>query len=242
MKNKILLEVKNLYKTYGKQKVLKWINLTMWYGEVLWYIGPNWAWKTTTIKLLLGINNPDKWSIIQIEWKDVNSIKTDNIVSYLPEKINLPEYMNGREYLNHIINMSELNDIITEDDIQEKLELTKFPMDSINNKIKTYSKWMQQRLWLTSVLLNPNNRLVILDEPVSWLDPIGQDEMIDIIRVLKSQWKGIFITTHQMNEVEELCDTVCFVKEWKIKNKDTLKNIKDNYWTMINYYKHFYND
>jgi len=241
-KDNILLEVKNLHKTYWKEKVLNWIDFTMWYWEVLGYIWPNGAWKTTTIKILLWINEADNGSNIKIEGKDVDTIKKDNIISYLPEKINLPEYMSWKEYLNYIIELSDLKTKVNENKILETINLVKFPLDYFNKKIKTYSKWMQQRLWLASILLNPNNRLIILDEPVSWLDPIWQDEMIEIIDNLKKQWKSIFITTHELNEVERLCDTVCFVKKWKIENKDSLKNILEKYNSLIEYYKTFYSD
>jgi len=240
--NNILLNVKNLHKTYWKEKVLNGIDFTMWYWEVLGYIWPNWAWKTTTIKILLWINEADEGSIIKIEDKDVHTIKKDNIISYLPEKINLPEYMSWKEYLNYIIELSDLKNKINEKKIEEIINLVKFPLDYFNKKIKTYSKWMQQRLWLASILLNPNNKLIILDEPVSWLDPIGQDEMIEIIDNLKKQGKSIFITTHELNEVERLCDTVCFVKKWKIENKDSLDNILKKYNSLIEYYKTFYSN
>jgi len=236
-KKQTLLKVENLKKTYWKENVLKWIDLNIKKGEVLWYIGPNGAGKTTTIKLLLGINKGDKGSTIEIDWKDVESIKNDNIISYLPEKINLPEYMTGREYLNYIIELAELKDKVKEEDIERIIKLVKFPIDFFDKKIKTYSKWMQQRLGLAAVLLNPNNKLIILDEPVSWLDPLWQDEMIEIIKKLKKEWKTIFITTHQMNEVEELCDSVVFVNKWKIIDKCSVKDAMKKHWNMINYYK-----
>lgn len=237
MNNNVLLDVKNLKKTYWKTEVLKWINFSMWYGEVLWYIWPNWAWKTTTIKLLLWINDPDNGSEIIIDWRNVHDVKKYNIISYLPEKLNLPEYMTWREYLNHIMELSELHWLINNDNIDYFIKLTKFPEVSFDKLIKTYSKWMQQRLWLMAVLINPNNKLVILDEPVSWLDPLWQSEMIDIIRTLKEQWKSIFITTHQMNEVEELCDNVIFVKGGLILNKSSVSDAINTYWNMIEYYK-----
>ena len=232
-----LLSVKNLHKTYWKTKVLNGIDFTMGHWEVLWYIWPNGAGKTTTIKILLWINEPDNGTEIKIDWHTVHNIKKMNVISYLPEKLNLPEYMTWREYIQHIINLSELQNIITNEDIENKLDLTKFPKISFNKTIKTYSKWMQQRLGLMAVLLNPNNKLVILDEPVSWLDPLWQDEMIEIIHTLKKQWKSIFITTHQMHEVEELCDNVIFVKDWKIKDQSNVKDMVKQYWNMIWYYK-----
>jgi len=236
-KENYFLIVKNLKKTYWKKQILKWINFNMKKWEVLWYIWPNWAWKTTTIKILLGINNPDNWSEIIINWKNVQDIKKENIISYLPEKLNLPEYMKWSEYIKYIIDLSELNWIIKENDVIEKLELVKFPKEAFNNYIKTYSKWMQQRLWLMAILINPKNKLIILDEPVSGLDPLWQSEMIEIIKELKNKWKSIFITTHQMNEVEDLCDNVLFIENWKMKDYRSVKNALNEYWNMYNYYK-----
>ena len=225
-----LLTVKNLKKTYWKTHILKGINFSMDYGEVLGYIGPNGAWKTTTIKLLLGINEPDAWTEILIDGQTVHNIKKQNIISYLPEKLNLPEYMTWREYINYIINLSEINLLIdVEKSIADNIALTKFPEEFFDKLIKTYSKWMQQRLWLMSVLMNPNNKLIILDEPVSGLDPLWQDEMIQIIHTLKSQWKSIFITTHQMNEVEALCDNVLFIQGGEIKDSSNVSEIIKKY-------------
>lgn len=236
-----LLEVKNLRKTYWKtNQILKWINFSMDEWEVLWYIGPNGAWKTTTIKLLLWINKPDAWSTILINGKDVDTVKNDNIISYLPEKLNIYWYMTGREYLEKIIIwLDNIEDNKINEKIEKYIKLTKFPIESFDKKISTYSKWMQQKIWLIGVLINDNNKLIILDEPVSGLDPIAQDDMINLLKNIKSEGKSIFITTHHMNEVELLCDNVCFVKNGVIKNKESVKEILKNYWSIIEYYKKF---
>lgn len=235
------IKVKNLNKHYWKLSILNNIDFTINKWECLWFIWHNGAWKTTTIKILIWVNEPDNGSIITINNKSIKEFKNENKVSYLPEKVNFPDYLTWKEFINFIISLNELEWKITEKDIQEKLNIVKFPMEYIDKKIKTYSKGMQQRIGLAWILINPNNELIVLDEPVSWLDPIWQEEMIEIINFLKESWKTIFITTHQMSEVEALCDSIIFLEKWKIKNKTTVKEALKEFKNLTEYYKYYWN-
>lgn len=231
------VSVKNLNKHYWKSHILKNLTFSLNKWECLWFIWHNWAGKTTTIKILNWVNEPDKWSEIYINNMSIKDFKNENKVSYLPEKVNFQEYLTGMEFIKYIISLNELEWKISQKDIDIALEKSKFPMNAINNKIKTYSKGMQQRLWLASILVNPNNELIILDEPVSWLDPVGQEEMIEIILSLKEDWKTIFLTTHQMIEVERLCDNIIFLEKWEIKDYTTVNEAMKEYWNLTEYYK-----
>lgn len=228
--------VRNLNKHYWKNHILKDINFEIKRWECLWFIGHNGAWKTTTIKILIWVNKPDKWTSITINGINIETFKNKNKVSYLPEKVNFQEYLTGREFLDYIISLNELEGKVSEEKIKEILKTVKFPENYINKRIKTYSKGMQQRIWLAWILLNENNELIVLDEPVSWLDPIWQNEMVELIKILKDKGKTIFITTHQLSEVEELCDTIILLKDWVIKDKRAVKDVYKNYNSLIDYY------
>ncbi|MEM2929157.1 MAG: ABC transporter ATP-binding protein [Nitrososphaerota archaeon] len=226
---KEIVKVFNLTKTYeiGKssKRAVDNLALSIKKGEVFGLIGPNGAGKTTTIKLLLGFLRKDHGEISIFGVENTNH-KIKSRIGYLPENLAFPHYLNGREFLEYMGLLHKIEPEILKDRIKklsEMLDLTGY----INRRISTYSKGMIQRLFLAQAFIN-NPDFLILDEPTTGLDPLGIIELRNIIQNLKRNGKTILISSHNLTELEKICDTVCFLKEGKIQEIIKMSSIKDS--------------
>lgn len=224
------LEVSLLKKTINKNVILNDISFTVTEWTSLWFIGDNGAWKTTTIKILAGVNEPDSWTV-KFDGEDVFTMKWNNTVWYLPEKTYFPEYLTWRQFIDFICELNDITDVNI-DELFAELNI----LHAIDNKVKWYSKWMMQRLWFISLLVNKNMKYLFLDEPMSGLDHVGQLETIEIIKKLKSRGITILITSHHMNEIEEICDEIVFIRKWNIIDRRSVSDILKEYDSMKSYY------
>lgn len=221
----IVLKVQNLEKSFKeffkKRQVLKWVNLEIRKWEIYWFLGPNWSWKTTTLKCILGFLKPDKWEIL-VFWE---KLKDDvyKRIWYAPEN---SYYYDHLKWLEFLIFMWELSWIPKQDVeiiwmwLLEKLWLTY----AANRYIKNYSKWMKQRLGLAASLVNDPD-LIFWDEPMSWLDPLWRVLVKNLMLELKEKWKTIFFNTHILSDVEEVADKFGIIFDWKIIYEDSPKNL-----------------
>ncbi len=188
-----------------KLSAVQCLSLDIAAGEVFGCIGPNGAGKSTTIKLLLDLIRPDSGKI------SINNLPTSNEASrakvgYLPENPYLYDFLTAREYLRYAGRLSGLaSTTISQRSglLLEKLKLTQ----AANRRISGYSKGMQQRTAIAAALIHDPD-LVILDEPMSGLDPLGRKLIFDLIAELKEQGKTVFISSHVLTDIERLCDRV----------------------------------
>lgn len=210
--NKILF-LEKINKNIWKNHILKDISLDVNYWEIYWFLWPNWAWKTTTMKIIMGLLNLDSWKI-SILWKESLDNKTKAQIWFMPENTYLYKHLTWREFLEFNANFFDLNT----QEIQDKiLYLSKkvWLENALEKPLSTYSKWMLQRIWLAqSVIWNP--KIVFLDEPMSWLDPIWRKIIKNIILELKSQGISVFLNTHILADAQEMCDRISIINEWKI--------------------------
>ena len=223
-----VLEVKGLKKTFKellkKTEVLKGVDLFVNQGEIYWFLWPNGAWKTTTLKCILGFLKPTDGEI-KIFWKDLN--KNPEIykkIWYAPENA---YYYDHLKWLEFLVFMGQLTWMSRQDaelvwiGLLEKLWLS-YAADRF---VKSYSKWMKQRLWLAASLINDPD-LIFWDEPMSWLDPLWRVLVKDLMKELKNKWKTIFFNTHILSDVEEVADRFGIIFDGKIIYEDTPKNLK----------------
>ena len=193
------LEIKGLkYKN-----IIKGIDLEVKKGEVFGFIGPNGAGKTTTIKLIMGFLKPSQGDI-RIFGKD-NSDKNIKLkIGYMPEKPHLYENMTGMDFLK--FNLMLYGDYVGEDYWERIKELSEhLEINYLDKRIGTYSKGMLQRFTLLQSLAHDPD-LIILDEPMSGLDPIGRKLVRELILSLKEKGKTLFFSTHILPDIEALCD------------------------------------
>lgn len=201
------VEVSNLSKSYGSLLAVKNFDLEVKYNTIHGFLGPNGAGKSTTIKILMGLLRPDSGSVKILEqdlvW-DKPSLREN--VGYVPELPKLPKYLKGLELLDVYGQMFGMSKEKRENQAHELLNLVGLE-ERGEDQIGTYSKGMQQRLGIAQSLLN-DPKLLILDEPSLGLDPIGMVEIRDIINNLAKKDITVFLSSHLLNEVEQVCTHV----------------------------------
>lgn len=208
-----MLKVIDVYKTYkkGKQLInaLNGLSFEVNENESFAIIGPNGAGKTTTIKIILNLIYPDKGKVLIFD-KDVLDYNTRRYIGFAPEIPYYPLHMTALELLKIFINIYNIN--IQKNKIEEYFELVKLK-DFMNVPLSNYSKGMLQRFSiLQAIIIEP--KLLILDELTSGLDPIGQFEIIEIVKKLKGKTTILF-TSHNLSEVEQICDRLVIINKGK---------------------------
>lgn len=218
------ITISNISKLYGTKKNAKYsvknLNLTINKGDVFGFLGPNGAGKTTTIKMIVGLAKPTNGHI-SIAGGNTNELSVKQKIGFMPESPSFYLYLTGREFLEFMSsifniknNTEKINNLLT------SVEL----FDAADRQIRTYSKGMLQRLGLAQALIN-DPEILFLDEPLDGLDPLGRAEIKKIILSLKAQNKTIFLNSHILSDVEELCDYVGIIDKGTLLTVDTPQNI-----------------
>jgi len=201
-----------LSKSYGTRLAVDRLDLEVVRSELFGFLGPNGAGKTTTIRMALGLIAPTSGSV-EILGQEVRSHRSDVLprVGALVESPALYGYMSGRD------NLRALGDLlggVPEKRIDEVLEIVSLKGRD-RDRVRTYSMGMKQRLGLGIALLNDPD-LLILDEPANGLDPAGIVEMRDLLRGLAAQGKTVFISSHVLTEVQQICTRVAIINHGKL--------------------------
>ncbi|HEX3507362.1 MAG TPA: ABC transporter ATP-binding protein [Candidatus Dormibacteraeota bacterium] len=201
-----------LSKAYGKRLAVDRLDLQVDRGELFGFLGPNGAGKTTTIRMALGLIAPTNGSI-EILGFEVrhNRSKVLPRVGALVESPALYGYLSGR---NNLRAFGDLLGGVSEKRIDEVLGIVSLTGRD-KDKVKTYSMGMKQRLGLAVALLN-NPDLLILDEPANGLDPAGIVEMRDLLRSLAAEGKTVFVSSHVLSEVQQICTRVAIINHGKL--------------------------
>lgn len=210
-------EVCKTYRSDRRHPVLavQGLNLQVQRGEIFGCIGPNGAGKSTTIKLLLDLARPDQGQI-EIDGVPTSDQASRSRVGYLPENPYLYEFLTGREYLAYAGRLSGLaNKLIRErgEALLAKLKLS----EAADRRISSYSKGMQQRTAIAAALIH-DPALVVLDEPMSGLDPLGRRLIFDLIAELRGEGKTVFISSHVLSDIERLCDRIGIIVRGRLSH------------------------
>ena len=218
-----ILKCENLNKKFGKKQILKDVSFDIFKGDILGFIGPNGAGKTTTIKLILGLQSITEGRVL-INGFDIEKQFTKAIekVGAIVENPDLYMYMSGYENLKLIANLYKG---IDEKRINEVVKLVKLE-NRIQDKVSKYSLGMRQRLGIAQAILHRPS-LLILDEPTNGLDPEGIREMRELlIDLAKNEQMAILISSHNLAELDNLCNKVCIIKNGKIIETSEIEEIK----------------
>ena len=210
-----VIEIGGVFKSYAvgfwrrRVRVLSDLSLTVGNNEIVGFLGPNGAGKTTTIKILNRLAFPDS-GIVSIFGEEVGKRpESRRRIGFMPEQPYFYEYLTGGEFLNLCGNLNGLGGGEIRKRSQEML--ARVGLDGAEGlAIRKYSKGMMQRLGLAQALLH-DPELVILDEPMSGLDPMGRMEVRNLIRELKEAGKTVFFSSHIISDVEALCDRVVMI-------------------------------
>ena len=220
---KDVLSIKGLSKSFGTQKVIDNLDLSVPEGTVLGFIGQNGAGKTTTMKMALGLLEADRGEIIVCgEAVSYGQTKTNNHIGYLPDVPEFYNYMKPLEYLDLCSEIAGLSKSETKGRIDELISLV--GLNGVKKRIGGFSRGMKQRLGIAQALLS-RPKLLICDEPTSALDPVGRKEILDILQKIKGTTTVIF-STHILSDVERICDRVAVLHNGNIAISGTLSEIK----------------
>ncbi len=221
---KKLLECQNLCKSFGKKQILKNVSFEIDEGDILAFIGPNGSGKTTTIKLILGLQSIDEGKVI-INGYDIKKdfVKAISNVGAIVENPDTYMYLTGWQNLKLIANMYKG---ITNEKIMEIVKLVDLEK-RINDKVSKYSLGMRQRLGIARALIN-NPNILILDEPTNGLDPEGIKDLRILLKKLAKEGLGILISSHNLAELESFCNKVLIIDEGTIIETSEVKEFKNN--------------
>src|SRR5687767_8036739 len=216
-----ILKIENLQVEYRSREMgqqtrhaVRGLNLSVFPGEVFGFIGPNGAGKTTTMNVLLGFVPPTSGNAYLFGVNVREPIARQRI-GYLPELTYYYKFLTAEEILRFYAKIFGLSRKVANERIDSILKLVELE-HARTRPIKTYSKGMQQRVGLAQALIN-NPDLLILDEPTSGLDPIGRMKVREIIQRLKNEGKTVFFSSHEMGEVETVCDRVAIIHQGELK-------------------------
>jgi ABC-2 type transport system ATP-binding protein len=215
-----IIKTEGLTKRYGNFTALNQLDITVKKGEILGYLGPNGAGKTTTIRLLLGLIKPSEGTAT-IFGQDASGSAAElhKRIAYVPGETSYWPNMTGAETLRFLANIHGSSN----DDYQAEL-IEKFDFDP-NKKVRSYSKGNRQKIALIAALSSKAD-LLIFDEPTSGLDPVMAKVFRDEVLAAKKAGQTVFLSSHMLEEVEELCDRVAVLREGNLVELGTLDELR----------------
>jgi ABC-2 type transport system ATP-binding protein len=217
--SEVVLRTQNLSKSYGSRLAVDNLNLDVRRGEIFGFLGPNGAGKTTTIRMALGLIAPTGGSV-EVLGKDIGQHLSEVLprVGALVETPALYTYMSGR---NNLRTMASALGGIPDSHIDAILDVVGL-RERQKDRVRTYSLGMKQRLGVAMALLH-NPDLLILDEPANGLDPAGIVEIRDLMRALAAQGKTVFISSHVLTEVQQICTRVAIINNGRLVTESTVE-------------------
>ncbi|MFW6287782.1 MAG: ABC transporter ATP-binding protein [bacterium] len=218
----MLIRVKDLKKNYGDRTALSGISFQIEKGEIFGLLGPNGAGKTTTLKILTGQTFPS-YGQIDIKGKNVQDKSLKKVIGVVPENTDMYERLTVQQNLSFFTRLYESK----QSNIKKYLEEVGLFQER-DRKIQDLSKGMKQRVLLIRALLH-DPEILFLDEPTSGLDPSSADNIHRLLERLKKQGKTILLTSHNMEEVDKLCDRVAFLDRGEIVASGKPEQLKIDY-------------
>ncbi len=217
-----MITLNSVTKRFGSLTAVDNVSYTIEKGEYFALLGPNGAGKTTIVRMLLGFSAPDSGSILinRISVKDANVRRH---IGYLAEHNRIPPYLSGREYLMRHAAMAGVTKEAAKKEVASVLEVVGMSGQD-TKKSKTYSKGMLQRIGLGAAVLG-KPKLLILDEPVSGLDPLGIRDVRKVLEELRKEEVTVVLNSHLLSEVEKTCDTAAIMHKGRIIIKDKINAI-----------------
>lgn len=224
MTNSTAVKIENLHKSFSngwgrRSSIVKNLNLDIKANEIFGYLGANGAGKTTTFKLMLGLIRPDKGNIsfwgYPVKDRDCRAM-----IGYLPEQPYFYAYLTGAEALDFYASLFDMTGAERKKRVSHLLDLVGLS-HARDTQLRKFSRGMLQRIGIAQALVN-DPKLLILDEPMSGLDPMGRKAMRDIILSCRDQGKTIIFSSHIISDVEMICDRAGILADGKLKSIITM--------------------
>ncbi|WHZ01372.1 ABC transporter ATP-binding protein [Neobacillus sp. YX16] len=219
-----LIQIKGLKKIFQGHEVIKGLDFELEKGKCIALLGPNGAGKTTTLRMLSGLMKPTEGSITFSDAKKDGDIR--HLIGYLPQFPVFYDWMSGLEFLQYVGKLAGLTSKEAKERSLELLELVGIS-NAKNRRVGKYSGGMRQRLGIAQAIIH-RPQLVMLDEPVSALDPFGRREVLELLEGLKKETTILF-STHILNDAEEVCDEILFLHNGEIVESGTMVNLRERH-------------
>ena len=220
------IETDNLTKNYGNLTAVNKLNLKVQKNSIHGFLGPNGAGKTTTLKILVGLLKPSQGSAKVLgEEVHVDQANSRLRIGYMPELPKFPKHLKGVELLDIYGRMYNMTSQQRAEQIPKLIELVGLKGRE-KDLIGKYSKGMQQRIGIAQALLNYPD-LVILDEPSIGLDPVGMVEVRELVKEISKKGMTVFLSSHLLFEVEQICDHVTIINKGSMLASDTLQTVSN---------------
>jgi ABC-2 type transport system ATP-binding protein len=222
----VVVEVQNVTRCYGKVCAVQDLSLTVEKGESFGFLGPNGAGKTTTIKMLTGFLRPDS-GVIRIMGHDLakDDIEAKRHIGLVPDEYGLYDDLTAADHLRFYGRLLGMPGSDRETAIEGSLKMVEL-VEQTNNKVKGFSHGMRQRLIIAQALMG-DPAVLFLDEPTTGLDPIGAREVRDLIKKMTSAGMTLFISSHVLFEVQEMCRSVAIIHKGRLLKRDTIENLSN---------------
>ena len=230
-----MIEIKNVYKSFGKKRVLNNLSIKIEKGEIYGLLGANGAGKSTTLNLLLGFLKVDKGTIDIMD--DFSNEKIQpNEIGYINENVNLYPYLSGLENLDYFSRLADLK--LTKKQLNNILVECGLQSDAINKRVLTYSKGMRQKVGI-SIAYAKNAKIFVLDEPASGLDPISSNELSYLLKKMSLNGATIIMASHDIFRITNTCHKIGILKNGELikemnvneVNSDELEQMYIDYMT-----------
>lgn len=222
--NKFAIRTEKLNKSYGNNRGVIDLDLSVHEGEVFGFLGPNGAGKTTTIRLLLNLIKPTGGQATLLGLDSQNdSVEIHKQIGYLPGEFSLYPNLTGGQTLEYFARMREVSGAENWQFVQELAE--RLELD-LTKKFRQYSRGNKQKVGIIQALMH-RPRLLILDEPTSGLDPLNQQEFYKLVKEAQANGATIFFSSHIMSEVEKICDRVGIIREGQLVKLGNINELTD---------------
>ena len=223
----IAIKIDQLNKSYDGKKVVDDLSFEIPENSICGFLGPNGAGKTTTFKLITNLINKDSGTI-EIFGKEINNTTQIKDIRFLQDVPEFYDFMNAYEYLEFICKLNNLSGI--DKKIKDTLKLVGLE-DAKKKRIGKYSRGMKQRLGIAASII-PNPKILLLDEPVSALDPLGRKDIFELLNKLKGKMTIIF-SSHIIDDIERVSDLIIIINHGKKVLDDKTSKLKTNHLTDI---------
>jgi len=209
-----MIEVKNIYKSFSNNEVLKGVSFSISKGEIYGLVGKNGAGKTTLMNIMAGLSSADSGQCL-VDGKGITPRSQNIRVGYLPDLPSFFDYLTTGEFIDYLLMHKEKD--------RQKYLLNLVELED-NLKISTLSRGMRQRLGIAAAIVNDPD-VLLLDEPTSALDPSGRMDVMRILSDLKNTGKSIILSTHILTDMERICDKVGFLTDGIIKREIKVRDL-----------------
>lgn len=215
------IQVTQLSKQFGEHKVVDSLSFSLEAHTATALIGPNGAGKTTTLSMLAGLLQPTKGQILLPDVKDIRGA-----IGFLPQYPQYFSWLTAFEYLEMAANLSGMEKRKIKQEARKILEFVGLGA-SMNKKVATFSGGMKQRLGIAQAIIH-RPKLLLLDEPVSALDPVGRREIMNLLKEIQQQ-TTILYSTHILNDAEEMTDQVLFLRDGQLVEQGSLQQVREKF-------------